>query len=63
MQKDIGGYLDRLENYKYVKKIVQRDYATYSGKFLEKLKTKAQKLVQKYSAYSVEYVGYSLEDL
>jgi AAA+ ATPase superfamily predicted ATPase len=107
-----------IENYEYVKKIVQRDYATYSGKFLEKLfieklkqtnnysdigtywekanqneidivaineeekimliaevkrnpkkisleklKTKAKKLVQKYPAYSVECVGYSLEDL
>jgi len=26
-----------IENYEYVKNIVQRDYATYSGKFLEKL--------------------------
>jgi hypothetical protein len=107
-----------IENYEYVKNIVQRDYATYSGKFLEKLfieklkqtnnysnigtywergnkneidivaineekktmliaevkrnpkkisleklKTKAQKLLQKHPEYSVEYVGYSLEDI
>jgi len=107
-----------LENYEYVKKIVKRDYETYSGLFLEryfqeklrlsyaysaignywergnqneidivainedekrmligevkrnpkkidlhKLKQKALKLTSKYSKYSVEYRGFSLEDM
>jgi AAA+ ATPase superfamily predicted ATPase len=107
-----------LENYEYVKKIVKRDYETYSGKFLEsyfheklrlgyeysaignywergnqneieivainedekrmligevkrnskkidlhKVEQKALKLTSKYRKYSVEYRGFSLEDM
>ena len=107
-----------IENYDYVRSIVQRDFATYSGRFLEKyfmeklkatkafsaigtywekgnqneidivavneekktmliaevkrnpdkidlalLEQKAQKLLQKYRGYRVEYRGYSLEDM
>jgi len=38
-----------IENYEYVKNIVRRDYATYSGKFLEKYFTEQLKLSCKYS--------------
>ncbi len=38
-----------IENYAYVKKIVMRDYATYSGKFLEKYFIEHLKLSYEYS--------------
>ena len=38
-----------IENYEYVKKIVLRDYATYSGKFLEKYFVEQLKLSYAYS--------------
>lgn len=38
-----------IENYEYVKKIVQRDYKTYSGKFLEKFFIEKLKLTNDYS--------------
>ena len=38
-----------IENYDYVKKIVLRDYATYSGKFLEKYFVEQLKLSYDYS--------------
>jgi len=38
-----------IENYEYVKKIVLRDYATYSGKFLEKYFVEQLKLSYDYS--------------
>ena len=38
-----------IENYDYVKKIVLRDYATYSGKFLEKYFVEQLKLSHDYS--------------
>jgi len=39
-----------IENYEYVKNIVRRDYATYSGRFLEKYFREQLKLSCKYSA-------------
>ena len=38
-----------IENYEYVKNIVLRDYATYSGRFLEKYFTEQLKLSYNYS--------------
>lgn len=38
-----------IENYDYVKNIVRRDYATYSGRFLEKYFTEQLKLSYNYS--------------
>ena len=38
-----------IENYEYVKNIVNRDYATYSGKFLEKYFVEQLKLTYAYS--------------
>lgn len=107
-----------IENYKYIKSIVKRDFSTYSGRFLEKyfieklklsgrysaigtywekgnqneidivavnvdekkiliaevkrnpqkidmalLNEKAQKLLQKYTGYAVEFKGYCLKDM
>jgi len=39
-----------IENYEYVKNIVRRDFATYSGRFLEKYFTEQLKLSCEYSA-------------
>jgi len=39
-----------IENYEYIKKIIYRDYATYSGKFLERYFIQKLKLSHQYSA-------------